>query len=141
MELLLNNFLADLAVLSTKVQNYHWNITGPGFFSIHKELDNIYENLNDQVDVVAERILALDKRPLSSLKAFLEHSKIEEADDKAVSIDFVFDNLTKDFSYMVNEAKNIKVKSDELNDFATSAMLDEFILQTEKLLWMLKVAR
>lgn len=141
MEKLLNNFLADLSVLSTKVQNYHWNIKGKGFFSIHKELDNIYENLNEQVDLIAERILALDKRPLSSLKSFLENSKIKEGENEAVSIDFVFENLIIDFKYMVDEAKNIKVKADSEDDFATSAIIDEFIIQTEKLLWMLKSSR
>ncbi|VWL85973.1 Dps family protein [Oceanivirga miroungae] len=141
MEKALNNFLADLAVLSLKVKNYHWNVKGKGFFSIHKELDNIYENLDEQVDVIAERLLALDKRPLSTFKSFLENTKIKEGKNEEVSIDVVFSDLISDFTYMVSEAKDIKVKADEENDFGTSALLDEFILQSEKLLWMLKAAR
>jgi starvation-inducible DNA-binding protein len=41
MENKLNQFLADLSVLAKKVQNFHWNITGRGFFSIHTQLDKM----------------------------------------------------------------------------------------------------
>ena len=71
MEKTLNLFLADLATLAKKVQNFHWNIKGKSFFSIHEQLDKMYSDLNEVVDEVAERILALNGRPLSTMKSCL----------------------------------------------------------------------
>ncbi|WP_231501420.1 Dps family protein [Oceanivirga salmonicida] len=141
MEAILNQFLADLSVLSKKVQNYHWNIEGKGFFTLHKQLDEIYENLNDEVDEIAERLLALELRPLSNFKSYLETTEIVEAGNEPISIDRVLDNLIIDFKYMVRSAKEIKVLADDEEDYGTSAIIDEFIINSEKLLWMLRASR
>ncbi|WP_068449377.1 Dps family protein [Caviibacter abscessus] len=141
MEKRLNQFLADLTVLSKKVQNYHWNIKGHGFFSIHVKLDEIYEQLNEEIDVIAERILALGNRPLSSLKEYLEIANIKEATSTEIDIDSALNSLKEDVSYIISSAKEIKVLADEKNDYGTSSIIDNFIVEYEKLNWMLRVAR
>ncbi|MBE3031331.1 DNA starvation/stationary phase protection protein [Sneathia sp. DSM 16631] len=137
MESKLNQFLADLSVLAKKVQNFHWNITGRGFFSIHAQLDKMYEDLNEVVDEVAERVLAIKGRPLSTLKSYLEISKIKEGENKSITIDEALKTLISDFRFIVDEAKEVKVCADKNNDYGTSAMMDEYIIKYEKLLWML----
>lgn len=137
MEKTLNQFLADLSVLAKKVQNFHWNIQGKGFFTIHEQLDKMYEDLNEIVDEVAERILALKGKPLSTLKSYLENSKISEGKNEAITIDEALKTLTVDYEYIVSEAKEVKKEADKLEDFGTSAMMDEYIIKYEKLLWML----
>lgn len=137
MESKLNQFLADLSVLAKKVQNFHWNITGKGFFSIHAQLDKMYEDLNEVVDEVAERVLAIKGRPLSTLKSYLEISKIKEGENKSITIDEALKTLISDFQFIVDEAKEVKVCADKNNDYGTSAMMDEYIIKYEKLLWML----
>lgn len=141
MEKELNQFLADLTVLSKKVQNYHWNITGYNFFSIHAKLDEIYEQLNDEIDTIAERILALGQRPISTLKEYLEISNIKEATSSEVNIESAVKTLKEDIEYIIKKAKEIKVLSDEKNDYGTSSIIDNFIVEYEKLNWMLKVTR
>lgn len=133
----LNQFLADLSILAKKVQNFHWNIQGKGFFTIHEQLDKMYEDLNEIVDEVAERILALNGRPFSTMKSYLENSKIAEGKNEAITIEEALKTLTVDFEYIVNEAKVVKKQADEVEDFGTSAMMDEYIIKYEKLLWML----
>ncbi len=137
MEKTLNQFLADLSILAKKVQNFHWNIQGKGFFTIHEQLDKMYEDLNEIVDEVAERILALNGRPFSTMKSYLENSKIAEGKNEAITIEEALKTLTVDFEYIVNEAKVVKKQADEVEDFGTSAMMDEYIIKYEKLLWML----
>lgn len=137
MEKTLNQFLADLSILAKKVQNFHWNIQGKGFFTIHEQLDKMYEDLNEIVDEVAERILALNGRPFSTMKSYLENSKIAEGKNEAITIEEALKTLTVDFDYIVNEAKVVKKQADEVEDFGTSAMMDEYIIKYEKLLWML----
>ena len=55
----LNTFLSDLAVFYRKLQNYHWNIKGEHFFTLHEKLENYYDEINEQIDIVAEHILML----------------------------------------------------------------------------------
>lgn len=139
METKLNQFLADLTILSKKVQNYHWNIQGKSFFSVHAKLDEVYENLNDTIDEIAERLLALNKRPISNYKGYLEISNIKEADSVAISIEDALKSLFNDIEYMLVKAKEIKEFTDDNKDYGTSAMIDNFIIEYEKLSWMLRV--
>ena len=46
----LNELLCDLNVLFTKLQNYHWNITGKEFFTMHKQLEEYYECIAKEID-------------------------------------------------------------------------------------------
>lgn len=138
MENKLNQFLADLSVMAKKVQNYHWNIVGKGFFSVHAKLDDLYESLNESVDEVAERILALDGRPLSNLESYLKITKITEAPNEQIDIPRALENIINDYKYLINEAKEVKKAADEAEDFGTSAMMDEFIIDKEKIVWMLR---
>ena len=50
----LNLYLVNLNVLYRKVQNYHWNVVGKGFFTIHAKLEDFYDKINEQIDEVAE---------------------------------------------------------------------------------------
>jgi len=82
----LNLYLANLNVLYRKVQNYHWNIVGTGFFAVHEKLEEYYDAINEQIDDVAERILSIGGRPLGTLKDYLEITTIKEAENKEISI-------------------------------------------------------
>ena len=53
----LNTFLSDLNVFCRKLQNYHWNVKGKDFFTVHSKLEEYYNNVNKQIDEIAEHIL------------------------------------------------------------------------------------
>ncbi|AMD94914.1 Dps family protein [Leptotrichia sp. oral taxon 847] len=133
----LNLYLANLNVLYRKVQNYHWNIVGSGFFSVHAKLEEYYDGLNTQIDDVAERILAIGGRPLGTLKDYLAVSTIKEAENKEISISDAIADVIKEFEAMLKLVKEVKVVADEENDYGTSALVDEYISTYEKDLWML----
>ena len=133
----LNLYLANLNVLYRKVQNYHWNITGAGFFSVHAKLEEYYDGINTQIDDVAERILSIGGRPLGTLKDYLEVTTIKEAENKEISIPEAIADVKKEFEAMLKLVKEIKVVADEENDYGTSALIDEYISTYEKDLWML----
>ena len=61
----MNVLLADLNVLYRKVQNYHWNVDGRNFFTIHAKLEEYYNEINEQIDEIAERILSIKARQRS----------------------------------------------------------------------------
>ena len=133
----LNLYLANLNVLYRKVQNYHWNIVGTGFFSVHAKLEEYYDALNEQIDDVAERILSIGGRPLGTLKDYLAVSTIKEAENKEISIADAVADVKKEFEAMLKLVKEVKETSDAENDYGTSAMVDEYISSYEKNLWML----
>lgn len=141
MEDLLNNlniFLSDLNVFYRKLQNYHWNIKGKDFFTIHVKLEEYYNEINTKVDEVAEHILSLGGVPLGTLKDYLNTTKIQEAENKKVNSEHVFNELIKDYSNLLQDAINIKINADKKSETKTSALMDDIIEDYTKKLWILK---
>lgn len=133
----LNQFLADLNVFYRKLQNYHWNIEGRDFFVIHSKLEEYYDEINKSIDEVAEFILTKNDQPLGKMKDYLEITKITEAENKKVNSELVFNELINDFSYLLKNVKAIKKQAEKEDDDATSALMDEYIIDYGKKLWML----
>ena len=133
----LNLYLANLNVLYRKVQNYHWNIVGAGFFSVHEKLEEYYDAINEQIDDVAERILSIGGRPLGTLKDYLAVTTIKESENREISIPEAVADVKKEFEAMLKLVKEVKEAADEENDYGTSALVDEYISTYEKDLWML----
>ena len=133
----LNLYLTNLNVLYRKIQNYHWNVTGTGFFAIHSKLEEYYDGLSTQIDDVAERILAIGGRPLGTLKDYLEITTITEARNEELPGNVALSEVKKDFEAMLALAKEIKKTADDEEDFGSSALVDEYIAGYEKDIWML----
>ena len=133
----LNQFLADLNVFYRKLQNYHWNIEGRDFFVIHSKLEEYYDEVNKSIDEVAEFILTKNGEPLGTMKDYIEITKITEAENKKVNSDVVFNELIKDFSYLLKNVKVIKKEAEKESDEVTSTFMDNFIADYSKKLWML----
>lgn len=134
----LNVFLSDLNVFYRKLQNYHWNIRGNLFFVLHSKLEEYYNEINEQVDEVAEHILSLDGQPLGTLKDYLNSTKIAEAENKKVDNVEVINVLIKDYGTLLQDAKNIKKLAEKQEEDKTSALMDGIIEDYTTKLWMLK---
>ena len=133
----LNLYPANLNVLYRKLQNYHWNVVGKGFFAIHSKLEEYYNGINAQIDDVAERILSIGATPLGTLKDYLEITTVKEAENKEISGICALASVRSEFEAMLSQVKEIKETADEEKDFGTSAMMDEYISEYEKNIWML----
>ena len=133
----LNELLADLNVFYRKLQNYHWNIEGKEFFVLHQKLEEYYDSISKQIDEIAEHILINRAQPLGTMKDYLQITNIKEAENKKISRDEVFQNLITDYGILLNKVITIKEISDEIKDYATSSIMDEYILNYSKILWML----
>lgn len=75
----LNKLIASLTVLYMKLHHFHWFIAGPHFFTLHEKFEELYDEVTEHIDVVAERLLQLKEQPISTLKECLEHSLLKEA--------------------------------------------------------------
>lgn len=134
----LNQLLADLNVFFRKVQNYHWNIEGKNFFIFHEKLEEYYNIIFKQIDELAEHILILGNEPLGRLSDYMSVTKIKEAENKKVKSDEIITNLITDFQTILTDAIKIKSRADELKKYETSILMDEYIKEYTKIIWMLK---
>lgn len=134
----LNKFLCDLNVFYRKLQNYHWNIKGSSFFVIHAKLEEYYDDINEQIDEIAEHILSIGGQPLGTLQEYLNNTKITEAQNVKIDKNTVINNILTDFSTLLNDATSIKKLAEEHSEFKTSALVDNVIEDYTKKLWMLK---
>ena len=134
----LNVFLSDLNVFYRKLQNYHWNITGEHFFVLHAKLEEYYDEINSQIDEVAEHMLMLGKQPLGTMKDYLEKTTIVEAQNNKVTDKEVLNNIINDYSTLLQKVTKLKSFEEEQNLYSTSTLMDDLISSYTKHLWMLK---
>ena len=75
----LNALLADEFVLYVRTLNYHWNVRGMQFHSLHDFLEMLYKEQHTRIDDLAERVRVMGAHALGTLAGFLEHSRIKES--------------------------------------------------------------
>ena len=80
----------------------------------------------------------LNKEPLGTMKDYLENTCIIEARNEKIKDNIVFDTIIKDYETLLNKSKEIKKQADDLNEYATSSLMDNYISDYTKKLWMLK---
>lgn len=134
----LNTFLSNLNVFYRKLQNYHWNVIGKDFFVFHSKLEEYYDKINEQIDEIAEHILMINGQPLGTMKDYLENTSIQEAKNEKVKDNEVFEAIIKDYGQLLENVTHIKKEADEGTDYLTSALMDSYISDYTKILWMLK---
>ena len=134
----LNKLLSDLNMFYRKLQNYHWNVKGHDFFTIHAKLEEYYNEVNEQIDEIAEHILILNGQPLGTMKDYINTSDIEEAKNEKITSQEIFTEVIKDLEKLLGDVKQIKKCADENEDYPTSSLMDEYIENYGKKLWMLK---
>ncbi len=134
----LNQFLADLNIFYRKLQNYHWNIEGKDFFQVHAKLEELYDEINEQIDEIAEHIAILGGQPLGTMKDYLEKSSIKEAENKKIKSEEIYNNILSDYEELLKKTIEIKEKSENEKEYSTSSLIDDYIKEYGKIIWMLK---
>ena len=134
----LNIFLSNLNIYYRKLQNYHWNIEGMDFFEIHAKLEEFYNKINAQIDEIAEHILIIGGQPLGSLKDYLDTTTLTEAPNSRIKSHEVFMSINNDLNLLLKQVIEIKKEADSTQDYTTSALMDDFIADYSKTLWMLR---
>ncbi len=137
----LNQNLSDVQVLYVKLHNFHWNVKGQHFFGIHNVTESYYDYFAKQYDDIAERILQIGAKPLTTMKDYLKISKIKEENKSDFSASDVIKSVTKDFSYLLKEFNKTSKLAEEQSDLTTQALADENVAWLEKAVWMLKATQ
>jgi starvation-inducible DNA-binding protein len=133
----LNKQVANWAIIHVKLHHYHWNVKGENFFALHQKFETLYDYAADQLDLMAERILALGGRPLGTMKSYLELTSLRESSGRESYRDMV-GHITNDFVKIAGEIKEAIATSQNEKDEATASLLTETVTELEKQIWMLK---
>ncbi|MEG0795563.1 MAG: DNA starvation/stationary phase protection protein [Odoribacter sp.] len=138
----LNNLLADHFVLLTKTWNYHWNVKGVSFHSYHVFMEELYNGLILDIDAIAERVRALDERPIASLAGFLEHNRLKEhcESQSLPEAKQMLAILSQDNDTTIREIrKDIEqLEKEGSEDAGTINFLEDMIEKKEKIAWMIR---
>ena len=129
--------LANSYALALKTQNYHWNVVGENFKSLHEMFAAQYENLSAAIDEIAERIRTLGQKVEGSFENFSKLSKIKSGDRNLKSAAMLKDLLTSN-EVLVKFLKEGIVIAQEAADEATADMLIGRVESHEKAMWMIK---
>lgn len=132
----LKTVLADSYTLYLKTQNFHWNVTGPQFRSLHLLFEEQYTDLQTAVDEVAERIRSLGDTAPGSFKSFLKLTGIKEAEDIPDATTMV-KTLAKDQDVILASLQKALSAAQKAGDEATIGMVTDRITIHEKNRWML----
>lgn len=133
----LNKQVANWTVLYTKLHNFHWNVKGPHFFTLHAKFEELYNEAAANLDTLAERVLSIGGKPVATLAACLNTASITEAEGNETAEQMV-ETIARDFSILVDELKLAMETADQADDEGTADMLLGICSSLEKHIWMLK---
>ncbi len=131
----LNNLLSSYHVFYINVRGYHWNVKGEHFFTLHPKFEEMYTELQLQIDEIAERILTLSGTPLHAYSDFTKASSIKEDKD-------VFDGrecvagVVKGLQALIEEQRSVADLAEEASDQGSVDLVTGYVQEQEKLVWM-----
>lgn len=133
----LSKILANEYLLYLLTLNFHWNITGKNFISIHELLEAQYESLKSTVDEVAERIRTLGFHAPGSYKKYQQEAIIGDGEN-CHDFDSMIQELSNSHSKVIKLIRDTIAVTDDSNDFATTDLLTRMLSDHEKQVWMLR---
>lgn len=135
----LNQLIADLSQLQVNIQQIHWYMRGSQFFKLHPLMDDYNDALADQLDEIAERLIAIGGAPLSTTHEFIENTGLpdEKVTWDQYSLKQYMERLDTQFKYLSDQyQKGIEI-TDEEKDFSTQDLLIECHTLIDKYIWMI----
>ena len=132
---LLQTYLANLGVFFVKLHNVHWNVVGKQFLRIHTFTEELYDQVFEDFDEVAELLKTKDVMPLSTMKEYLEHATIGEVVAKDFSSLESLELVKADLVAMRDLASEIRNLADENGDFETVGMFEAYVAFYSKNIW------
>jgi starvation-inducible DNA-binding protein len=134
---LLNKRLADCIDLQTQCKQAHWNVKGPSFIALHKLFDDVNEDVEEYVDLIAERVVQLGGVAQGTARMVAGRSTLQEyplvADGEAH-----VDALSSALAAFGGVTRKAIDQVDELGDADTVDILTEISRGTDKWLWFVE---
>ncbi|NVK22299.1 MAG: DNA starvation/stationary phase protection protein [Kangiellaceae bacterium] len=133
----LSRLLADTYTLYLQTHNFHWNVTGPFFQSLHILFEGQYSELALAVDVIAERIRALGILAPGTYQEFAKLTEIKEIEGN-ISAEEMLERLVDSHETVVRTARAILPLAQEAADESSTSLISDRLVVHEKTAWMLR---
>jgi len=132
----LNTLLSNFQVYYQSLRGLHWNIKGKSFFELHIKFEELYTDAQEKVDVIAERILTLQGKPLHTFDQYTEIATVPIGKNISNDVEAVT-LIVSSLSSLMKIEREILIFSDEADDEGTNSMISDFISEQEKTMWMM----
>lgn len=133
----LSKLLADSYTLYLKTHNFHWNVEGPMFQTLHLMFEQHYTELATAVDLIAERIRALGHPAPGTYSAYAKLSSIPESPGVPKALDMV-KLLVEGHEAVIRTARNVVTLAEDVHDQGTADLGTQRLQLHEKTAWMLR---
>ena len=133
----LNGLLSNYQIYYQNLRGLHWNIRGKRFFDLHIKFEELYNDSQLKIDLIAERVLTLGGVPLHTFSDYIANSKLKVGKNISKDVDAI-QLVLESLSTLLQVERVILNKSGAINDEGTNAMMSDFIAEQEKTNWMLK---
>jgi starvation-inducible DNA-binding protein len=135
---LLNGRLADAIDLSLIIKQAHWNLKGPRFIAIHEMLDQFRNDVDEHVDIIAERVVQLGGTALGTKETVSDTSKLAAYPTDIYKIEDHLHALIDRFGTAANAVRQSIDEADEAGDANTADIFTAFSRVLDKDLWFLE---
>ena len=133
----LTAMLADSYTLYLKTQNFHWNVTGPMFTTLHTLFENQYTDLAMAIDEIAERVRALNRPVPGSFTEFAQIATVRESVGH-VSAKAMIQMLVEDQALLARSAESVIAAAEQESDTGSADLATRRLQQHDKNAWMLR---
>jgi len=135
---LLSSLLADQHVLYIKTRNYHWNLTGHRFHTLHAFFEEQYKALEAAIDKTAERIRMLGAVSPGSMSEFLKLASLKEASGQLIAGDSAIVGLRDDHEAAARAVRKAVETLEDIGDAGTADFATDLLQAHEQAAWMLR---
>lgn len=132
----LNSLLASFQVYYQNLRGLHWNIRGKRFFDLHLKFEELYNDSQLKIDMIAERVLTLGGIPLHTFEDYITNNTLKigkdiHNDEQAITL------IVNSLSGLLQLERIILSLSGKIEDEGTNSMMSDFIKEQEKTIWMM----
>ncbi len=138
---MLNALLADEFVLYVRTLNYHWNVRGMQFHSLHEFFEKLYKQSAETIDDIAEKVRSLGGHAMATLQEYLSTSRVKEQPSgggEPPDPRMMISNLASDHETVIRQLRDaFHTVQEKFDDPSTENFLSDLLEQHEKTMWML----
>ena len=133
----LRHLLADFFALYFKTKNFHWHMSGPHFRDYHLLLDDQADQIFGSSDDIAERARKIGETTLHSISEISKYQRLKDNSEPFVSPKLMLAELHQDNLALVEYMRNTHQITSDVNDVATTSLLENWIDEAERRAWFL----
>jgi|SRR5689334_3708416 len=135
---LLNGILADEFVVYVRILNFHWNVRGMQFHSLHEFFEKLYVHQAKTIDDIAEKVRSMGAFATATMEEYLGNSRLKEKIGEPPDPRVMIATLASDHETIIKRIREALSVVDKYDDPSTDNFLCDLLEKHEKTLWMLQ---